>query len=59
MVDVTCRNPVPIGTMPPAPDALQAWFRAQEDDKDSLYLAKCRAKGCSFVPFVLTPWVLG
>ena len=56
MVDVTCRNPVPLGTLPPPPDCLQAWFRAQEDDKDDAYLLKCRSKGCSFIPFVLTPW---
>ena len=56
MIDVTCRNPVPLGSAPPPPDRLQAWFRAQEDDKDDAYLLRCRARGCSFIPFVLTPW---
>jgi hypothetical protein len=56
MIDVTCRCPVRLGAAPPPPDGISAWFRAQEDDKDASYLMKCRAKGCSFIPFVLTPW---
>ena len=56
MIDVICRNPVNLGTVPPASDRISAWFRAQEDDKDDTYLLKCRAKGYSFIPHVLTPW---
>ena len=56
MIDVTCRNPVNLGVVPPAPDRLSAWFGAQEKDKDDAYLLKCRAKGYSFIPYVLTPW---
>jgi hypothetical protein len=56
MVDITCRHPTPIGQSPPPVDSIPSWFSAQEQDKDNLYLAKCRAKGHSFAAFVVTPW---
>ena len=56
MVDITCRHPTPIGQSPPAVDSLSSWFLAQEQDKDNLYLAKCRTRGYSFAAFVVTPW---
>ena len=56
MVDITCRHPTPVGSAPPALDALQGWFAAQEEDKDHIYLEKCRRQGFSFAPFVVTPW---
>lgn len=56
MVDLTCRHPTPVGSAPPAVDGLSSWFAAQAEDKDSLYLEKCRRQGFSFTPFVVTPW---
>ena len=56
MVDVTCRNPVNLGTPPPAPDMLESWFRNQEQEKIRKYVVTCRMRGYSFIPFVMTPW---
>ena len=56
MVDITCRHPTPVGQSPPSVDSLSSWFAAQEEDKDNLYLSKCRAVGYSFAAFVVTPW---
>ena len=56
MVDITCRHPTPVGTAPPPAHALPSWFSAQAEDKDALYLEKCRRHGYSFLPFVITPW---
>ena len=56
MVDITCRHPTPAGSAPPPVDGLAAWFASQAEDKDSLYLDKCRRQGYSFLPFVVTPW---
>ena len=56
MVDLTIRHPTPLSTAPPPVDGLRAWFAAQADEKESLYLDKCRRQGYSFLPFVVTPW---
>jgi hypothetical protein len=56
MVDITCRHPTPVGSAPPPVDGLAAWFASQAEDKDALYLDKCRRQGYSFLPFVVTPW---
>ena len=56
MVDLTCRHPTPVGSAPPPVDGMSAWFASQAEDKDSLYLEKCRRQGYSFLPFVVTPW---
>ena len=56
MVDLTIRHPTPLGTSPPPVDGLRAWFTTQAEDKDALYLDKCRRSGYSFLPFVVTPW---
>ena len=56
MVDLTIRHPTPMGAAPPPVDGLRAWFAAQAEAKESLYLDKCRRQGYSFLPFVVTPW---
>jgi hypothetical protein len=56
MVDLTCRHPTPVGSAPPPVDGLSAWYATQAEDKDALYLDKCRRQGYSFLPFVVTPW---
>ena len=42
MVNLTGRHPTPVGSAPPPVDGLSAWFASQAEDKDSLYLEKCR-----------------
>ena len=56
MVDITCRHPTRVGSAPPPVSGISSWFSAQAEDKDSLYLDKCRRQGYSFLPFVVTPW---
>ena len=56
MVDITCRHPTRVWSAPPPVSSLSTWFSAQAEDKDALYLDKCRRQGYSFLPFVVTPW---
>ena len=55
-MNLTCRHPTPVGSSPPPVGGPSARLAVQAEEKDSLYLAKCRRQGYSFLPFVLTPW---